>query len=168
MKYFKVNFRSIDEDLLLDPEFGLYLEQFEFNVDMLNYRLQQFSKLDYTNADPNNHQYCLMVTDALLVCIRAMLLDKGNYQYSFINFFKKCGDDARVQMINDYLDQKIPIYGSVRESLKFVTDKYICHVDSVGVVGLATANTIMAQLKMPSMDVNMENIIDNLTSIINK
>lgn len=112
-------------------------EHFLFYAEMLDYRINRLICIDSTNG--NNKQEFQMVLDATFVLFRSMLLESPHQtnNYTFQNYFKKSGYPEYAIKLDDYLNR--PFFPwhkdvqrnnySIRNTIKFLTDKFICHVD---------------------------------------
>lgn len=145
-----------------------FAQQVVFNIEQLNYRFAKLSKLDSTKKE--NHNEYLMVFDSFLVLFRAMFLENGRKQYSIQNFYREKGQEEVANEIDNYLDSKMFSWKevSIRDVLKFIADKYICHIDPIEYEDLALANFYMSILSNPYADSNLKTIIEHIFMIINK
>ena len=120
-----------------------FAEQIAFNIAQLNYRYARLSEIDTT---------------------------KGAKQYSVQNYYRAKGEDDKAQEIDDFLDGKIFSWSdkSIREVLKFIADKFVCHIDPIEWDDLAYANSCMSHLSNPYVDYNLKYIIDKIFEIMRK
>lgn len=111
-----------------------------------------------------------MAFDAFLVVFRALFLERGQRQYTIQNFYRAKGDNEKADKIDAYLD--LPAFTwknvSIRDMLKFIADKFICHVDPISTEDLGTANFYMTHLANPYDKNNLETIMTDLNRIINE
>ena len=56
---------------------------------------------------------------------------------------------------------------SIRVTLKFIADKFVCHIDPIDTEDLGFANFYMSHLGNPYVENNLESIMHQLFSIIN-
>ena len=145
-----------------------FAEQIAFNIAQLNYRYARLSEIDTTKKE-NQEEY-LMLFDSLLALFRALFLEKGAKQYSVQNYYRAKGEDDKAQEIDDFLDGKIFSWSdkSIREVLKFIADKFVCHIDPIEWDDLAYANSCMSHLSNPYVDYNLKCIIDKISEIMKK
>ena len=143
-----------------------FAEQIAFNIAQLNYRYARLSEIDTTKKE-NQEEY-LMLFDSFLALFRALFLEKGANQYSVQNYYRAKGEDDKAQEIDDFLDGKIFSWSdkSIREILKFIADKFICHVDSISNDDLGLANSYMSHLGNPYVDNNLVCIMCTISEII--
>ena len=143
-----------------------FAEQIAFNIEQLNYRYKRLSQIDTTNKE-NQNEY-LMLFDSFLALFRALFLEKGTRQYSVQNYYREKGDTNIADEIDNFLDSKIFSWSdkSIREVLKFIADKFICHIDPIERDDLAYANFIMSHLGNPYTDNNLKAIMDTISQIM--
>lgn len=157
------------EKPFLNPEVFAtpFIHLFEFNIDALNYRLNRIWEIDTFRKE--NQQEYLMAFDAAMALFRCMFLERGKHNYTFQNYFRLTGRAEMAQAIDDYLDSPFLSYAdiSIRKTLKFITDKYVCHTDNVSYEELGWANAMMSNLRNPYFENNLKNIAEKLSSIIN-
>lgn len=151
------------EDLMKDT---LFVEQFLFNNQQLEYRVNRAWNIDRTKKE-NQSEY-LMAFDSALCLFRAMFLEKKANNYTYQNYFNKIVQRPEIaEKINIYLDSPFDYTGkSIRLVLKFLADKFVCHVDSITTIDLGLANALMASLGNPYFENNLINIISKLNEII--
>ena len=154
---------KISEKLAKTP----FLEQFDFNVKQLDFRLNRAIAIDTTKAE--NHSEFLMVFDSALVLFRSLFLEKGKKNYTFQNYYIEIGKPEIASKIDAYLDSDFEATGiSIRTALKFIADKFVCHVDDITFEEIGHANYYMATLKNPYAPNNLANIVKNLSCIISQ
>ena len=143
-------------------------EQIIFNLEQLNYRFYRLTKIDTTKE--NNKKEYLMIFDSFIALFRALFLEKGQKQYSVQNYYREKGKDEIVKKIDDYLNSKIFSWcdKSIRDVLKFIADKFVCHIDPISREDLATANFYMSHLSNPYTKNNLREIVENISQIMNK
>lgn len=143
-------------------------EQIAFNIEQLNYRYRRLSQIDTTNKE-NQNEY-LMLFDSFLALFRALFLEKGAKQYTVQYYYRAKGDDEIANKIDDFLDTKIFSWSdkSIREVLKFIADKFVCHIDPIDRDDLAYANFYMSHLGNPYFDNNLNDIMHTIFEIISK
>ncbi len=145
-----------------------FAEQIEFNMEQLNYRFARLSTIDLTKRE-NQKEY-LMLFDSFLALFRALFLEKGNKQYSIQNYYKEKGQDEIAKEIDDFLDGKMFSWKdkSIRDVLKFLADKFVCHIDPISRDDLGMANYYMSHLNNSYVDNNLQNIMKHISQTINK
>jgi len=154
---------KISEKLARTP----FLEQSDFNIKQLDYRMNRAIAIDTTKAE--NHSEFLMVFDSALVLFRSLFLEKGKKNYTFQNYYIEIGKSEIASQIDAYLDSDFDATGiSIRIALKFIADKFICHVDDITFDEIGLANYYMATLKNPYASNNLANIVKNLNCIISQ
>ena len=113
-------------------------ETFSFNIKLLRYRLDKLS--EFNGMDPSVKFEIFTYFDAAMVQIRAMFLERGTKNFSFQAFLKSVGRTDLVTKIEAFFDEPFDLLGheaknegkkyhSVRDVIKFITDKFICHND---------------------------------------
>ena len=145
-----------------------FAEQIAFNLEQLNYRFERLSEIDTTKKE-NQKEY-LMLFDSFLALFRALFLEKGTKQYSVQNYYRTKGEDDKAQEIDDFLDSKIFIWSDkpIREVLKFIADKFVCHVDPISNEDLGLANFYMSHLGNPYVNNNLKCIMDTISELMKK
>ena len=148
--------------------FDYFLERFSFNIDLLNYKLSRIEEIDVRDKD-QQFEY-LTIFDSTITQIRAMLLERGKRNYTFQNYFNEIGKPDIAQKLDEYLDNPFDAQNSrsIRTALKFISDKFICHLDEIDSIDLGNANYIMSVLSNPYVDTNLKEILTKLTAIISE
>ena len=143
----------------------LFMDQFFFNQEQLVYRIKRAWNIDRTIKE-NQSEY-LMAFDSALCLFRAMFLERLSKNYTYQNYFQKIGKPEIAENINKYLDSPFDSTGtSIRQVLKFIADKFVCHVDCITNKDLGMANAWMASLGNPYFDNNLLVIVESLNTII--
>ena len=145
-----------------------FAEQIAFNIEQLEYRFARLSGIDMTKKE-NQKEY-LMLFDSFLALFRALLLEKNEKSYSLQNFYRAKGQDKIAQEIDDYLDSKMFSWSniSIRTILKFIADKFVCHIDPISRDDLGLANSYMSHLGNPYEENNLREIMKTITQIMDK
>ncbi|MBO7529583.1 MAG: hypothetical protein J6T37_06885 [Bacteroidales bacterium] len=145
-----------------------FAEQIVFNIEQLNYRFARLSEIDTTKKE-NQKEY-LMLFDSFLALFRALFLEKGTKQYTIQNYYRGKGQPEVSKEIDDYLDDKIFSWSdkTIREVLKFIADKFVCHIDPISIDDLGCANFYMSHLGNPYVKNNLNEIMDKISRIVNK
>ena len=153
-------------------KFSLYerpfAEQLAFNIEQLNYRFERLSEIDIAKRE-NQKEY-LMLFDSFLALFRALLLEKGTKQYTIQNYYREKGQPDIATKIDAYLDGKFFSWSdkTIREVLKFLADKFVCHIDPISRVDLGLANSYMSHLGNPYVNNNLMQIMGSVSQIINQ
>ena len=145
-----------------------FAEQIVFNIEQLNYRFARLSEIDTTKKE-NQKEY-LMLFDSFLALFRALILEKGTKQYTIQNYYKEKGQHEIAKQLDNYLDSKIFSWSdkTIREILKFIADKFVCHIDPISRDDLGSANFYMSHLGNPYVKNNLKEIMDKISQIVNK
>lgn len=143
-----------------------FAEQVAFNMEQLKYRYARLSGIDTTKKE-NQSEY-LMLFDSFLSLFRALFLERGTKPFSVQNFFREKGEDDIAQKIDDYLDSKMFPWSdkSIRDVLKFLADKFVCHVDPISSEDLGLANFYMSHLANPYVENNLQSIMNTIFQIM--
>ena len=157
-----INLDKVDRKLFESPFGG----QFAFNMQMYAYRLKRVLAIDTTLKD-NQMEY-LMTFDAFIVLFRGLFLESFKNCYTVQNYYTALGRGDIAGKIDDFLDTPYNEYSSetIRNVLKFLADKFVCHLDPITSEDLALANTYMAELKNPFVRVNLQYICNELEKIM--
>ena len=119
--------------------FAKFSIKFTYNLELFKFRLNKF--LDLPRPSTTTEEECEWFTyyDILLVQTRAMLIESTSRtnNYTLQNYLKKLGREKDAQIIDNFLTSPfdpdiIDELGneiSIRNVIKFVTDKFICHYD---------------------------------------
>ena len=158
----------MEEKIFLSLYQRPFAEQIVFNIEQLNYRYKRLSQIDTTNKE-NQNEY-LMLFDSFLALFRALFLEKGTKQYTIQNYYREIGEDNIANEIDSFLDRKIFSWSdkSIREVLKFIADKFVCHIDPIDRDDLAYANFCMSNLGNPYFDNNLNDIMLTISKIMKK
>ena len=145
-----------------------FAQQIVFNIEQLDYRFARLSAIDLTKREKQKEY--LMLFDSFLALFRALFLEKGNKQYSIQNYYRVKGQAEIAKEIDDYLDGKMFSWTdkSIREVLKFLADKFVCHIDPISRDDLGFANFYMSHLGNPYVDNNLQTIMRHISQIMNK
>lgn len=145
-----------------------FAEQIVFNIEQLNYRYIRLSQID-TTIKENQSEY-LMLFDSFIALFRALFLEKGTKQYTVQNYYRTKGEDDIANKIDDFLDSKMFSHRdeSIREILKFIADKFVCHIDPITRTDLGNANFFMSYLGNPYVDNNLNDIMRTISEIMKK
>ena len=118
--------------------------------------------------------HCYM--DMLIVQIRSFCLEGDSLNrknYTVQHFLCKFGRSDLADKINDFLDQ--PLYGnkgeddsywSIRKSIKFASDKYICHHDKLSHSEFLRLDFILVELSNPYFSNNLDTIINEISECL--
>lgn len=154
----------LKDDIMQKP----FLEQFEFNIEMLNYRLYRLSNINM--MDEKNKMEYQMVFDSVMCLFRALLLEnpKLKKNYTVQNYLRLCHMDDKADALDAYFDQPFEwAKMSIRDTIKFIADKFVCHVDEVDASDIGLVNALINHLANPYSEVNLEVIVANINNIIN-
>lgn len=154
--------RTLEEE----KSYSIFLEQFSFRIELLNYKLQRLKEVNA--MDKTQQLEYLTVFDSIIAQLRAMFLEKRNSNFTFQRYFREINRQDIVDKIDDYLDRPFDPQnsGSIRERLKFLADKFICHHDAVSQMDIGNANYIGATLANPYATNNLNSILQNLKDIM--
>lgn len=143
-----------------------FAQQIAFNMEQLEYRFARLSAIDLTKRE--NQKDYLMLFDSFLALFRALFLEKGNKPYSIQNYYIAKGQAEIAKDIDDYLDGKMFSWKdkSIREVLKFLSDKFVCHIDPITREDLGLANFYMSHLGNPYVDNNLQDIMKKIYQIM--
>ena len=154
---------KVDSKLFESP----FCEQFAFNIQMYEYRLKRVLSID-TTLKENQMEY-LMVFDAFIALFRSLFLEGFKNCYTMQNYFTALDRKDIADKIDAFLDGPFNEYSSetIRRALKFLADKFVCHLDPITTEDLGLANAYMSALKNPYVRVNLKYITDELDTIMN-
>lgn len=113
-------------------------------------------------------RHYLTLFDSVIVQLRALFLEKGKDNYTFQNFFIASGRPEIANKIDEYLDDPFDAQNSrsIRIALKFISDKFICHLDKIDRNDIGNANYIMSTLSNPHSGTSLKQILKSLIEII--
>ena len=144
-----------------------FAEQVAFNLEQLEYRYNKLVEID--THDKKNQSIYLMTFDSFIVLFRAMFLETGNKQYTLQNYFRLNEKNGVADKIDTYLNSHFQDWDttcSIKQVLKFIADKFVCHMDPISTLDMARANAYMAALGNPFEKNNIRNIMKQLFDII--
>lgn len=159
-----IDFDKVDSKLFKSP----FSEQFAFNMQMYEYRLKRVLSID-TSLKQNQMEY-LMAFDAFLALFRGLFLENNKKNcYTVQNYYKAVGRDDIAAKVDAFLDSPFNEYSdeTIRRALKFLADKFVCHIDPITLEDLGLANAYMSALKNPFVNVNLQYICSELDKIMN-
>lgn len=159
----EIQLDKIDSKLFESP-FG---EQFAFNMQMYEYRLNRVLSID-TRIKENQMEY-LMAFDSFLALFRGLFLERSKGCYTVQNYYRALRRDDIAKNIDDFLDGPFNDFSdeTIRRALKFLADKFVCHLDPITSEDLGLANAYMSALKNPYNKVNLQYICSELDAIMN-
>ena len=159
----QLNLDKVDNKLFESP----FADQFSFNMQMYEYRLKRVLSID-TTLKENQMEY-LMVFDAFIALFRSLFLEGFKNCYTVQNCFTALGRKDIADKIDAFLDSPFNEYSNetIRRALKFLADKFVCHIDPITTEDLGLANAYMSALKNPYVRVNLKYITDELDTIMN-
>lgn len=133
--------KIINEDSLKkNKEKSFYLNRMIYTLNSIIFRINYLRKLNQRD----NKELWFAIYDSILVQIRAFLCEseRNNNNYTMQTTLKKYGYDKKVKEVNNYLESPLkgdwfksgnnsgtPKVITIRDGLKFVTDKFVCHFD---------------------------------------
>lgn len=90
----------------------------------------------------------------------------SNFPYKIIT--RKKGLSEKAQSIDNFLNTPVFEWSdiSIRNMLKFIADKLICHVDAISYAELAMANFYMSHLSNPYCKNNLHSIMQELNDLM--
>ena len=158
----KVNLDKVDRKLFESP----FADQFAFNMQMYEYRLKRVLSID-TTIKENQMEY-LMAFDAFLALFRGLFLENFKGCYTVQNYFTALGRNDIAAKIDAFLDGPFNEYSdeTIRRALKFLADKFVCHLDPISSEDIGLANAYMSALKNPFIKVNLQYICGELDAIM--
>lgn len=143
-----------------------FSEQMAFNMDMFNYRFQRMMNIDTTQ--PDNKMEFLMVFDSTIMLFRALFLENRTDNYTLQNYFRNTGREETAQKIDNFLAQPFCDWDnrSRKNAMKFIADKFVCHLDNVTNEDIGLCNSMISHLMNPYFDHNFNYIVRELNNII--
>ncbi|HQQ51317.1 MAG TPA: hypothetical protein PLZ29_08980, partial [Spirochaetota bacterium] len=160
---------NVEEEITAHAEF---YESFNFNLSLLMKRYLKFKNI--SPYDKNTEVEWFTYFDCLITQFRAMFIEneqnKNNYTYQ--NFLNLYGKHEVVSAINTYLNEPFinedffDFNGeilTIRNAIKFVADKFICHYDKTSLEERARQELISNTLSNVS-----NNSVNNLEIILTK
>ncbi|QHG91413.1 hypothetical protein CVO_06000 [Sulfurimonas sp. CVO] len=165
-------------------------ESLAFNLELLSYRLEKLKTIN-TMKKINQFEF-LTYFDSALVQVRSMLLENGNKNFTLQNYYKKNNSESISMAIDEYLNQPFDCqdeeikqsnlkqqfdsqnneenikFKSLRDNLKFVVDKFICHHDKTSILEIGSANYMMATFANKHHKRYLVNIIEDIINITKK
>lgn len=159
-----VDLNKVDSKLFESP----FADQFAFNMQMYEYRLKRVLSMDTTIKE--NQMEFLMAFDAFIALFRSLFLESFKNCYTVQNYFTALGRDDIAVRIDAFLDGPFNDYSNetIRRALKFLADKFVCHLHPITPEDLGLANAYMSALKNPYVKVNLQYITNELDKIINE
>lgn len=145
-----------------------FLQQFSYAIKMLNYRIKRLTDIDV--FDKKNNMEYQMVLDSTIVLFRALFLENRNSNYTIQNYFRKTDREQIANKIDEFLDKPYADYTpkySLRNALKFITDKFVCHQDNVTPIDIGLCNAWISNLNNPYHPRNINSIMREISDILN-
>lgn len=161
---------NIEEHIKNNRLFEVYF----FNLDLLKYRLDKLSKIDV--SDPNNKFEFFTYFDAVIVQIRAMFLEQKSKNFTFQSFLKTINRSDLVEKVEAFFDEPFDgmdlqyrndglEYRSIRKVIKFITDKFVCHNDSINLIDQGNQDYFVATLTNPYNRRYLPKLFEDIFSI---
>ncbi|HPS59108.1 MAG TPA: hypothetical protein PK514_13470 [Spirochaetota bacterium] len=142
---------SVEEDYETMENYNRFFNMFNFNLSMLLNRLVKIRKIN--PLDSNNEVEWFTYFDCIITQLRAMFIENERYKnnYTYQNFLTLYGKNDIVTKINNFLetpfidestlDSKGEIL-SIKNAIKFIADKFICHYENTSLEELARQELI--------------------------
>ena len=151
-----------------ERDFSTYIDHFNMHYKLLLRRYKRFKEIDdIRNADIDVITYL----DIIIVQLRAMCIEspKLKRNYTAQNLLRLMKRDDLAQKIDDMLAEQFFSYRDdcdIREALKILADKYICHYDAIEDDGIGWAEIIEKQLRSPYDEHNLAYIMKTVIDCI--
>lgn len=150
-----------------------YINHFNTQYDLLIKRYEHLKEIDEPledNLDIGTY------FDIVIVQLRAIFIENPKYSnnYTLQNIMKKIGKEEYAQELDDILSEEFlpEVAGlTIRDAIKFLADKFICHYDSSegeNSSNYGVALTIESRLRNPHSEVNLYTIMSRITTIVEK
>lgn len=148
----------------MDFEIWDYIKAFSSNVELLLRRYQIFQNL---SQESGFIQY-LSYFDIIMVQLRALCIENERYSenYTIQVLMKKLNRSDLAQKLENYLDNEISEGVTIREAIKFIADKFICHYDSTTINDRVKETYYRACLTNPAGKYNLNAILGEILEII--
>lgn len=160
-------------------EMNEFLKRYNQHFQEFSLRFERFKEIREQYQQTRDKKlltdfHCYM--DMLIVQIRSFCLEGDSLNrknYTVQHFLCKFGRSDLADKINDFLDQ--PLYGnkdeddsylSIRKSIKFASDKYICHHDKLSNFEFSQIDFILAHLSNPCFSNNLDAIISEISECL--
>lgn len=143
-----------------------FASRFEYNIDMLDYRLKKLMSIDTFNKD--NMQEFQLTFDAAMVLFRSIFLENRKDNYTMQNYFRLTGREDTAEQLDALFNRPFVSYmdKSIRDVFKFIIDKFVCHQDNVTLEDIGLCNAWMADLNNPYFENNLRHIVNEISNII--
>ena len=151
-----------------ERDFFTYIDHFNMHYKLLLRRYKRYTKIeDISNLDIDVITYL----DIIIVQLRALCIEspKLKKNYTAQNLLRLMKRDDLAQKIDDMLAEQFFSYRDnldIREALKIMADKYICHYDAIEDDGIAWAEIIEKQLRSPFEEHNLAYIMKTVVDCI--
>lgn len=135
-------------------------------------------KLSKLNGLDHSIKYDLFTYfDAAIVQIRAMLLERRTQNFTFQSFLKSINRPDLVEKIEVFFDEPFDLLGyeakevggeyhSVRDVMKFITDKFICHNDVTDIMDQSFQDIYVRALTNPHNDRFLPKLFKDILEIL--
>jgi len=166
-----------------------HLEVFLTNFEMLVIRYKEFEKINcmcnngkLNIHDKEIHVRLLTYLDIILVQLRAMCIENKNLKNNFTlqNILIELGEEGLAGEVDKMLDEPFLFLPweeggkrtenmSIKSSIKFLSDKFICHYDYFDKYkdfDPSRAGLIEVKLRNPYEKVNLDYIINKIIAIV--
>lgn len=149
-----------------------YIKHFEIQYNMLLNRFDRFLKID----EPFNDNIDIgTYFDIIIVQLRAIFIEspKLKNNYTVQNLMIKIGKPELANRLDDIFDKCVieDSTWTVRETIKFLADKFICHYDDSegeNETNWSEALYLESFLRNPYNVVNLKTIMQEITSIVSQ
>lgn len=168
MPEINVEERNVDELVSLAE----FIEHFNIHYKLLLRRYARFKEIDSVyNTDIDLITYL----DMIIVQLRAMCIESANLRnnYTAQILLRKVGEDQMAEKLDAMLGEAFLediMDLSIRNAIKFLADRFICHYDNFdggeGKTAWAMCSIIEQQLRSPYNNHNLEYIMRILTECI--
>lgn len=148
-------------------DFYTYISYFNMHYKLLLRRYERYEKINnICNTDIDVITYL----DIIIVQLRALCIESPNLKknYTAQNLLRLMKRDDLAQEIDTMLEKQFFSHRelSIKEALKIMADKYICHYDAIKDDEIVLAEIIEKQLRSPHDEHNLAYIMKTVVDCI--
>jgi hypothetical protein len=165
-------------DDLIKPDYKkneTFIKYYNFNIELLLFRLRKLESLLPPHKDNNVKMEFYTYFDMIIVQARALLIENINNvnNYTYQNYLKLINKDKNIALIDEILnspfinDKYLKCESnnlSIKNAIKILSDKIICHYDEMNDDRSSLSDFISCQLSQINND-SVNNIKKILFSI---
>lgn len=144
-------------------EFMDYLKVFSGNLELLLNRYAKFKDIPNSNVVEYFTYF-----DIIIVQLRAMCIENERYEnnYTVQVLMRKVRQDNLADRLDRYLQNELTYKITIKEAIKFIADKFVCHYDNTDIGDRSKEHICRANFSNTYNKFNLESIVKEIIEIV--